>query len=119
MSAAIRDCGLTMAAGSEGSAGSSFWMRAPRGIDTTELAGALRGKGVLIEPGRAFWGPDDENRSFYRLGFSTIRADRIAEGISRIAEAIAETGHMRAKWTGPNRRLRFRPRRLLGAGAGC
>ena len=95
MADAIRDCGLNVAGGEKGG-GSSFWMRAPRGVDTTALAAALREKGVLIEPGRAFFGPDDENRSFYRLGFSSIPVSRIADGIARIAESIAETGHTRS-----------------------
>ena len=90
MDQAIRDQNLTIASsGTFG--GSSFWMRAPEGVNTSDLALRLRDKGVLIEPGRAFFGPDDENHSFYRLAYSSIPPARIPEGIALIAQAIGET----------------------------
>ena len=52
------------------------------------LAEALRPEGVLIEPGRAFFagaGP----RNYYRLAYSSIAPQRIAEGVARIARALA------------------------------
>lgn len=68
--------------------GSSLWMRAPAGIDTEELAMALRAESVLIEPGRPFFGTAGAPRNFYRIAFSSIAASRIPEGISRIAMSI-------------------------------
>lgn len=88
MAEAIAEHGLTLAAsGSDG--GSSFWMRAPEGVNTTELAEDLRAQGVLIEPGRAFFGRDDVNHRHYRLAYSSIPVARIPEGIKRIAAALA------------------------------
>jgi GntR family transcriptional regulator/MocR family aminotransferase len=87
MADAIAAEGLTVA-GQGGFGGSSFWMRAPAGVDTEVLALALRAGGVLIEPGRAFFAGDGP-RSFYRLAYSSIAPQRIAEGIARIALAIA------------------------------
>ena len=92
MDGAIRAAGLQLA-GQETFGGSSFWMRAPEAVNTSELALRLRDKGVVIEPGRAFFGPEDENHSFYRLAYSSIPAARIPEGIGRIARAIRETGY--------------------------
>ncbi len=94
MDEAIRAQGLSVA-GQGGFGGSSFWMRAPEGVDTEVLAGVLRDQGVLIEPGRAFFDPGDAPRNFYRLAYSSIAPGRIEEGIARIARAIAETGYMR------------------------
>ncbi|MDJ0627662.1 MAG: PLP-dependent aminotransferase family protein [Rhodobacter sp.] len=71
--------------------GSSFWMRAPDAVDTSELAGRLRDKGVLIDPGAVFFAPEERNTSFYRLAYSSIPSDRIFEGIARVATAIGET----------------------------
>ncbi len=68
--------------------GSSFWMQAPEGVDTRVLAENLRAESVLIEPGAVFFGPNGP-RNHYRLAYSSIRPDRIAEGVSRIA------GHLR------------------------
>ena len=87
MEEAIRDNGLAVA-GQGGFGGSSFWMRAPAGVDTEALAEGLRAEGVLIEPGRAFFAPDQAPRNFYRLGYSSISPAKIPEGIARIGRAI-------------------------------
>jgi len=88
MEEAITGCGLTVA-GQGGFGGSSFWMRAPEGVDTETLALALRANGVLIEPGRVFFDPARSSRRHYRLAYSSIPPARIPEGIARIAAAIA------------------------------
>ncbi|NUB43813.1 PLP-dependent aminotransferase family protein [Fertoebacter nigrum] len=88
MDEAIAAHGLTMA-GQGGFGGSSVWMRAPDGVDCDALALNLRGQGVLIEPGRVFFGPADAPGNFYRLAFSSIPPGRIAEGVARIAAALA------------------------------
>jgi len=75
-------------AGRETFGGSSFWMRAPPDVDTTDLALALRDKGVLIEPGQAFFGAGQFGKTFYRLAYSSIPTERIAEGIALIAAAM-------------------------------
>jgi GntR family transcriptional regulator / MocR family aminotransferase len=87
MAEAIREEGLTMV-GQGGTGGSSFWMRAPDGLDTEALALSLRAEGVLIEPGRVFFAPGEAPRSFYRLAYSSIPPARIPEGIARIARAF-------------------------------
>ena len=85
MEEAIAAQGLTVA-GQGGFGGSSFWMRA--GCDTEALAADLRGQGVLIEPGRAFFDPGRPDHQHYRLGYSSIAPARIGEGIARIARAM-------------------------------
>ncbi|MCP3970277.1 MAG: PLP-dependent aminotransferase family protein [Rhodobacteraceae bacterium] len=87
MDEAIGDNGLTPA-GRETFGGSSFWMLAPEGVNTSDLALRLRDKGVLIEPGRAFFGPGEENHSYYRLAYSSIPEERIPQGIGLIAQAM-------------------------------
>lgn len=88
MAAAIAAEGLEVA-GQGGFGGSSFWMRAPMGVDTEALANDLRQAGVLIEPGRAFFEPARAPRNYYRLAYSSIPAARIPEGVARIAAGIA------------------------------
>lgn len=92
MDQAIREHGLQLA-GRGIFGGSSFWMRAPHGIDTAELALHLSGQGVLIEPGAPFFDKSAGPSPYYRLAYSSIRNALIPEGIARIAEAIAGTGH--------------------------
>ncbi len=79
-------------AGQGGFGGSSFWMRAPEGVDTGILAARLRQDGVLIEPGAVFFDPARVEGRYYRLAYSSIPIPRIADGIGLIAQAIAETG---------------------------
>lgn len=86
MADAIEENGLMIAGGGNG--GSSFWMRAPKGVDTRELAKNLQDDGVLIEAGGAFFPDANPPQEFYRLAYSSIPEARIAEGISRIAKAI-------------------------------
>ncbi len=71
--------------------GSSIWMRAPEGVDTQELDARLRARGVLIEPGRPFFGHDGP-RNFYRLAYSSIPSERIHEGIGILAQELRAGG---------------------------
>ena len=88
MQSAIAAHGLEVAGlGSFG--GSSYWMRAPEEVDTDVLAARLRDVGVLIEPGGAFFTTPDQTRRYYRLGYSSIAAERIPEGIGLIAAQLA------------------------------
>ena len=72
--------------------GSSIWMRAPVGTDTEALDAQLRPRGVLIEPGRAFFDATDPPRNFYRLAYSSIPSERIPDGIAILAEALRQNG---------------------------
>ncbi len=89
MEDAIAEAGLTVA-GRGAFGGSSLWMQAPSGTDTTALATTLRGAGVLIEPGRPFYGAMGPAH-FYRLAYSSIAPARIPEGIARIGRALASS----------------------------
>ena len=66
--------------------GSSFWMRAPEGMRAETLAARLRPRNVLIEPADAFFEGGRPGIN-YRLGYGSIAAGDIAEGIRRIASA--------------------------------
>jgi len=87
MDAAFSAHGLQVA-GRGAYGGSSFWMRAPDGVNTDDLAKRLSAKGVLIEPGRAFFAGDQQPENYYRMAYSSIPASRIAEGISVVAKEI-------------------------------
>jgi len=70
--------------------GSSFWMRAPDGVNTDVLEHRLQGRGVLIEPGRPFFAGDHQPSNYYRLAYSSIPTARIAKGVDLIASEIAK-----------------------------
>lgn len=90
MTEAIDTHGLRIAG--QGKGGSSFWMRAPDGIDTVALTEQLKSDGVLIEPGSAFFPGPEQPSEYYRLAYSSIAKTRIPEGIARIAKAIERAG---------------------------
>lgn len=84
---AVEEHGLTVA-GRGILGGSSLWMSAPQNVDTTRLARTLQDQSVHIEPGAPFFSGPDRPQNFYRLGYSSIRQDRIAPGVKLIADAI-------------------------------
>ncbi len=86
MEQALRENDLPPAGG-ETFGGSSYWMKAPEGVDTQRLAQGLREQGVLIEPGGAFFGSTEDHRHF-RLAYSSIASERIPNGIRLLSQAI-------------------------------
>ena len=90
---AIANTSLTLA-GAAKFGGSSLWIKAPDGINTTVLAEDLLKDGVMIEPGAAFFAGHDGPVNFFRLGYSSIPAHQIEEGINLIARRVEK--HMAA-----------------------
>lgn len=87
MDRALADHGLTVA-GAGAFGGSSYWMRAPDGVDTATLAERLRTKSVLIEPGAAFCEGEQREYKHYRLAYSSISTAQISPGVALIAAEI-------------------------------
>ncbi len=79
-----------------------LWAELPEGVDARELLGRCVARDVAFVPGEAFF-PNGGHRNTMRLNFSNMPPERIAEGIRRIAGALAE----------------LREQALCGAAAGC
>ncbi|MGF1445137.1 MAG: PLP-dependent aminotransferase family protein [Pikeienuella sp.] len=71
-----------------GFGGSSFWLTGPAGFDSAALAARALAAGVLVEPAGAFFARPGDGARHLRLGFSSISAERIPEGIARLAAVI-------------------------------
>lgn len=84
---AITDHGLTLASPVD-AGGSSFWLRAPEGVDTGKLAERLYSRGVVIEAGSAFFDPETGPIEYYRLAYSSISSAKIAEGVAVISDEL-------------------------------
>lgn len=84
---AVADHGLTIA-GATDAGGSSLWMRTPPGVSATDLARQLHEDSVLIEPGPPFYDDRAQGDHYYRIAYSSITAERIPEGIARIARRL-------------------------------
>ena len=61
--------------------GSSCWLTGPAWLDSRELARRCEEQGLLIEPGHIYFADDPPRLNFFRLGFGSIRNDRIEPGI--------------------------------------
>ena len=88
MAAAIKKYQLEIAGNSSPEGGSSFWMKAPKDLDTEILAKSLIKNGVLIEPGKNFFAPPNQLENYYRLAFSSINEEKIEGGIKLVADLI-------------------------------
>ena len=88
MAAAIKKYQLEIAGNSSPEGGSSFWMKAPKDLDTGILAKSLMKSGVLIEPGKNFFSPTNQLVHYYRLAFSSINEEKIEGGIKLVASFI-------------------------------
>ena len=88
MAAAIKQYQLEIAGNSSPEGGSSFWMKAPKDLDTEILAKSLMKNGVLIEPGKNFFAPPNQLENYYRLAFSSINEEKIEGGIKLVADLI-------------------------------
>ena len=66
--------------------GSALWVRVSERIDTEVLAREALRHGVVIEPGEVFFGGEHRPRNFMRMGYSSIEAGRIDEGVGVLAK---------------------------------
>ena len=57
--------------------GTSFWIEGPKGLDADVLARNALTEGLVIEPGSIHFLSSRPPRNFFRLGFSSIREDKI------------------------------------------
>ncbi len=70
--------------------GGSCWVRLPDNVGANELAERAAQHGVLIEPGDVFFQADPPRHNFIRLGFQSINARVIDEGIATLAGVISD-----------------------------
>ena len=69
----------------------SFWVEGPPAFDARVLAAAARLHGVLIEPGDIFFADPQAGVACFRLGFASIRTERIEDGLRRLATLMPAT----------------------------
>lgn len=72
------------------SGGTAYWIEGPANLDAGALERLAGAEGILIEPGAVHFAGPDAPRNFFRLGFSSIAADRIEPGLKRLGEIIRQ-----------------------------
>lgn len=70
--------------------GGSCWVQLPDDVPAAELAERAAARGVLIEPGDVFFQAEPAVGHFIRLGFQSINAHVIDEGIATLAGVMAD-----------------------------
>jgi GntR family transcriptional regulator/MocR family aminotransferase len=85
MEAALRGAGFLLPEVSS-HGGASFWAATPRG-DSAGLAARARARGVLIEPGDAFFA-DGRATPHFRIAYSSVPLERIAAGVTRLGLCV-------------------------------
>ena len=70
--------------------GTSYWVQGPDQLDARELKKRAREASILIESGDICFMQSDPPLNFFRLGYSSIAADRIEPGIKKLADLIHE-----------------------------
>jgi GntR family transcriptional regulator / MocR family aminotransferase len=68
--------------------GTAFWIEGPPALDARRLETSAAAQGILIEPGDVHFLSDEGPRNYFRLGFSSIPAERIEPGVRLLAEVI-------------------------------
>ena len=71
--------------------GSAYWLQGPEGLDSRVLAELALERGVVIEPGDSFFSDPANGARYMRLGFSSIQAAKISDGISILREICKES----------------------------
>jgi GntR family transcriptional regulator/MocR family aminotransferase len=66
------------------------WVRGPDGLDCRELARRAEAAGVLIEPGDVFFAAEAPPKNCFRIGFSSIAANRIGKGIEILGQVLTQ-----------------------------
>jgi DNA-binding transcriptional MocR family regulator len=67
--------------------GLNLWVRAPDGVDVTDLARRSRADGVLFSPG-GDWFPAEPTGSFLRLNYSRARPEQFEQAVTVIARLL-------------------------------
>lgn len=75
-----------------GFGGSAYWLTGPEGLCSDHLAQAALDEGVVVEPASIFFEDPVQGQRHLRLGFSSIAAERIPEGVARLSRIAAKSG---------------------------
>jgi GntR family transcriptional regulator/MocR family aminotransferase len=70
--------------------GSVFWVLCPENIGVEALAREAARRGILIEPDTHYYASPQASRNCFRMGVTSIPADRIREGVQQLRELMWE-----------------------------
>ncbi len=73
-----------------------FWLTLKQPLDTRTLLNRALAEDVVFMPGEPFFVEPDANPGYLRLNFSHVAAERMDEGLRRLAQVIRDAGALEA-----------------------
>jgi len=70
--------------------GSSYWVEGPSNLDARELQTLARKHSLILEPGDIHFSGTDGAKNFFRLGYSSIKSEKIEAGVRLLSDLIDE-----------------------------
>ena len=68
----------------------SYWIEGPAGMEARAVAVRAAAQGVLVEPGDVFFDAPERGRACLRLGFASIRTERVEVGLTKLGQIVGE-----------------------------
>ena len=68
--------------------GTTYWVRTPDNFDVEAFAHAAAQRGILIEPVKDYYANEDSAENCFRMGVTSLAADRIRPGVTQLVEVI-------------------------------
>ena len=68
--------------------GTSFWIHGPTWLDAQRLAEKAAEQSILIEPGDNFFHAKSPPKNYFRMAYSSIHEDKIAEGFRKLVNCV-------------------------------
>lgn len=70
--------------------GTTYWVRTPRDFDITAMAIEAERHGILVEPVDRYYMNKDSAESCFRMGVTSLDADKIRPGVERLVKVIRD-----------------------------
>jgi len=96
MQAALREHFSDLATWELPQGGLFFWLTLKQPLDTRTLLNRALAEDVVFMPGEPFFVEPDANPGYLRLNFSHVAAERMDEGLRRLAQVIRDAGALEA-----------------------
>lgn len=87
-SALSRHLSMTSSAPTFG--GTSFWVALPEGLSAQDLEDSAKRNSIIINAGDNYFADEKGPKNYFRLGFSSIREEKIEPGILKLSELAAK-----------------------------
>lgn len=79
------------------SGGTAYWVKGPEGLNTDVLVKEAEAHGILIEPARDYFADPKGRSAMFRLGVTSIPAEKIRPGIELLSKLMRDLAQKQSK----------------------